>query len=267
MIWRRRRNLLREGIIGTDLGAKAPADGYTLVFCLPASVAVNPAFYRDLPYDPIRDFTPVIQLNTIALLLVATPSLAANNVKELIALAKAKPGQINFASSGNGSAAHLAMELFKTMAKVDMVHVPYKGGGPALNDLIGGQVQLMSGPMIAALPHVRSGRLKAIAVTTAQRARGWPEVPAMAETLPGYESSIWHGVVVPKGVPAVIVRRLNREIGEILQIAEIRNRLANQGAEPVGGTPEQFSALIKAEIEKYARLLKDAGIRQESAGR
>jgi tripartite-type tricarboxylate transporter receptor subunit TctC len=146
-----------NAIIGTEIAAKAPADGHTIVFCLPANVAVNPSYYRDLPYDPARDFTPVIQLNTIALLLVAHPSLAASTVKELIALAKAKPGQLNFASSGNGSAAHLAMELVKTMAGVSMVHVPYKGGGPALNDIIGGQVHMMSGPMIAALPHVKSG--------------------------------------------------------------------------------------------------------------
>lgn len=249
-----------NAIIGTDLGAKAPADGYTLVFCLPASVAVNPSLYSDLPYQPERDFAPVIQINVIALLLVAHPSLPANNVRELIALAKARPGQLNFASSGNGSAAHLAMALFKTMAKVDMVHVPYKGGGPAMNDIIGGQVQLMSGPVIAALPHVKSGRVKAIAVTTAGRAKGLPNVPAIGESVPGYESSIWHGVLAPKGTPAAIVRRLNREIDGILQIPEVREHLANQGAEPVGGTPDQFAVLIKSDTAKYAKLLKETGI-------
>lgn len=249
-----------SGIIGTDMGAKAAPDGYTLVFCLPASVSVNPTYYQNLPYDPARDFAPVIQLNTIALLLVTTSSLPAKNVHELIALAKAKPGQLNFASSGNGSAAHLAMELFNMMAGVKMVHVPYKGGGPALTDIIGGQMHMMSGPLIAALPHVKSGRIKAMAVTTERRVKGLPEVPTVAESLPGYESSIWHGVVVPRGVPAAVVNRLNREIGEILKIPEVQRRLDSEGAESVGGPPEKFAALIKSDTAKYAKLLRDVGL-------
>ena len=249
-----------SGIIGTDMGARAAPDGYTLVFCLPASVSVNPAYYQNLPYDPARDFAPVIQLNTIALLLVTTPSLPASNVNELIALARAKPGQFNFASSGNGSAAHLAMELFNMMAGVKMVHVPYKGGGPALTDIISGQMHMMSGPLIAALPHVKSGRIRAMAVTTERRVKGLPEVPTIAESLPGYESSIWHGVVVPRGVPVAVVNRLNREIGEILKIPEVQSRLDSQGAEPVGGTPGKFAALIKSDTAKYAKLLRDVGL-------
>jgi tripartite-type tricarboxylate transporter receptor subunit TctC len=221
---------------------------------------VNPTYYQKLPYDPQKDFAPVIQLNTIALLLVTTPSLPAKNVKELIALAKARPGQFNFASSGNGSAAHLAMELFNMMAGVKMVHVPYKGGGPALTDIIGGQMHMMSGPMIAALPHVKSGRVRAMAVTTAQRVKGLPDVPTIAESLPGYESSIWHGVLVPRGTPPVIISRLNREIGEILKISEVQSRLDSQGAEPVGGTPGQFAALIKSDTAKYAKLLRAVGL-------
>lgn len=255
-----------NAIIGTDLGARAPADGHTLVFCLPASVAVNPALYRDLPYDPVKHFAPVIQLNDIALLLVATPALPANTVKELVALAQGKPGGLNFASSGNGSAAHLAMELFNTMAGTRMVHVPYKGGGPALTDIMAGQMQLMAGPMIAALPHVKSGRIKAIAVTTARRAKGLPQVPTIGEALPGYESAIWHGVLVPNGTPAAVVAKLNREINEILRMPEIGSRLETQGAEPAGGTPAQFAALIKAERAKYAKLLQDIGL-AGSAGR
>ncbi|MEK6592253.1 MAG: tripartite tricarboxylate transporter substrate binding protein [Pseudomonadota bacterium] len=249
-----------SGIIGTDMGARAAPDGYTLVFCLPASVSVNPTYYQNLPYDPARDFAPVIQLNTIALLLVTTPSLPASNVNELIALARAKPGQFNFASSGNGSAAHLAMELFNMMAGVKMVHVPYKGGGPALTDIISGQMHMMSGPLIAALPHVKSGRIRAMAVTTERRVKGLPEVPTIAESLPGYESSIWHGVVVPRGVPVAVVNRLNREIGEILKIPEVQSRLDSQGAEPVGGTPGKFAALIKSDTAKYAKLLRDVGL-------
>ncbi len=249
-----------NAIIGTALAAKAPADGYTLVFSLPANVAVNPVYYRDLPYDPQRDFAPLIQLNDIALLLVTANTLPVRNVPELIALAKAQPGQLNFASSGNGSAAHLAMELFNAMAGVRMVHVPYKGGAPALTDIIAGQVQMMSGPMIGAMPHVRAGRVRALAVTTARRTRGLPDVPAIAESLPGYDSAIWHGVLVPRGTPAAIVSRLNSELNAVLQLPEIRERFASQGAEPVGGTPQQFATLIRTETEKYAKLLRGIGM-------
>ena len=252
-----------SAIIGTELGARAAPDGYTLTFTLPAAVAVNPGLYPRLAYDPLHDFAPVTQLNTIALLLVANPGVPANSIRELIALAKAKPGHVTFASSGNGSAAHLAMELFKLMAGVDMTHIPYKGGGPALTDIIGGQVQLMSGPMIAALPFVKTGRLKALAVTTDKRIPGLPEVPAIAETVPGYESSIWHGVLAPAGTPRPVIRRLHAEIVKILGVPEVKERFAREGAEPVGSTPEQFGAFIKSEMAKYAKLIKAAGIRAE----
>jgi tripartite-type tricarboxylate transporter receptor subunit TctC len=252
-----------NAIIGTEMGAKAAPDGYTLTFTLPAAVAVNPSLYPSLPYAPLRDFAPVTQLNTIALLLVAHPGVQANSIRELIALAKSKPGQLTFASSGNGSAAHLAMELFKLMAGVDMVHIPYKGGGPALNDIVGGQVQLMSGPMISALPFVKAGRLKALAVTTDKRIAGLPEVPAIAETVPGYESSIWHGVLAPSRTPRSIIMRLHDEIVKILEVPEVRERFAREGAETVGNTPEQFSAFIKSETLKYAKLIKAAGIRAD----
>lgn len=249
-----------NAIIGTDLGAKAPPDGYTMVFCLPASVSSNPTLYRDLPYVPARDFSPVIQLNTIALLLVTANTLPAKTVPELIALAKAKPGQLNFASSGNGSAAHLSMELFNALTGVKMVHVPYKGGGPALTDIISGQMHMMSGPMIGAMPHVTSGRVRALAVMSAKRVKGLPDVPTVGETVKGFESSIWHGVLVPKGVSAAIVRQLNRELNAVLQLPEIGERMAAQGAEPVGGKPEEFAALIKSDTAKYANLLKQIGM-------
>ena len=252
-----------NAIIGTELGAKAAPDGYTLTFTLPAAVAVNPSLYPKLPYDPLRDFAPVTQLNVIALMIVAHPGMPANSVKELIALAKAKPGHVTFASSGNGSAAHLAMELFKLMAGVDMTHIPYKGGGPALTDIIGGQVQLMSGPVIASLPYVKAGRLKAIAVTSDKRVAGLPDVPAVAETVPGYESSIWHGVLAPAGTPRPVIMRLHDEIVKILAVPEVRERFAREGAEPVGNTPEQFGAFIRAEIAKYAKLIKAAGLRAD----
>ena len=249
-----------NAIIGTDLGAKAPADGYTMVFCLPASVSVNPTLYRDLPYDVARDFLPLIQLNAIALLLVTANTLPAKNVAELIVLAKAKPGQFNYASSGNGSAAHLSMELFNAMAGLKMVHVPYKGGGPALTDIVSGQMHMMSGPMIAALPQVKAGRIRALAVMTHKRVKGLPDVPTVGETVRGFESSIWHGVLVPKGVPAAIVQRLSRDINEVLRLPEVGERMASQGAEVVGGSPDAFAALIRSETIQYAKLLKAVGL-------
>lgn len=252
-----------NAIIGTELGAKAAPDGYTLTFTLPAAAVVNPSLYPDLPYAPLRDFAPVTQLNTIALLIVTHPRLPFSTVRELIAHAKAKPGEVTFASSGNGSAAHLATALFMLMAGVDMVHIPYKGGGPALTDIIGGQVQLMSGPMISALPFVKSGRLKALAVTTAKRVQGLPDVPALGETVPGYESSIWHGVLVPSRTPRPIIMRLHAELVKILNGADVKDRFAREGAEPVGNTPEQFGLLLESEMMKYSKLIKAAGIRSD----
>jgi len=249
-----------NAIIGTDIGAKAAADGYTLVFCLPASVSVNQTLYRKLPYDPERDFTPVIQLNTIALMLVAANALPAKSVAELIAHAKSNPGQINFASSGRGSAGHLAVELFGVATGVRMTHVPYKGGGPALTATIAGQVQMMAGPMVSALPHLKAGRVRGLALLTPKRVKALPDVEAMGETLPGFDASIWHGVLVPRGTPAAIVQRLNREINELLRVKEIAGRMASRGAETVGGTPAQFAALIKSDTVKYAKLLKSVGM-------
>lgn len=249
-----------NAIIGTDIGAKAPADGYTLVFCLPASVAVNQTLYRDLPYDPARDFAPVIQLNTIAIMLVGANALPVNSVAELVAYAKARPGQLNFASSGNGSAGHLAVELFAQTTGIRLVHVPYKGGGPALTDTISGQMHLMAGPMISALPHVKAGRVRGLAMMAPQRVKGLPGVEAMGETLPGFDASIWHGVLVPRGTPAAIVQRLNRDLNDVLRLPEIADRMARQGAETVGGTPQQFAALIKSDTAKYAKLLQAVGM-------
>jgi tripartite-type tricarboxylate transporter receptor subunit TctC len=249
-----------NAIIGTDMGAKAPPDGYTLLFCLPASVSTNQTLYRNLPYDPERDFAPVIQLNAIAIMLVGANALPVKNVAELIAYAKARPGQLNFASSGNGSAGHLGVELFALTTGIRMVHVPYKGGAPALTDTISGQMHLMAGPMISALPHVKAGRVRALAMMASQRVKGLPDVPAMGETLPGFDASIWHGVLVPRDTPAAIVQRLNRELNEVLRLPEVANRMATQGAEPVGGTPAQFAALIKSDTAKYAKLLKTIGL-------
>jgi tripartite-type tricarboxylate transporter receptor subunit TctC len=249
-----------NAIIGTDIGAKASPDGYTMLFCLQASMVVNPILYKKIPYNPKRDFTPVIHLDTVALMIAVHPSVPATTVNELIKLAKEKPGQINFSSSGHGSAAHLAVELMNSMAKVKMVHVPFKGGGPAVRAVIAGQVHLSMGTMISELPHVKAGRLKAIAVSTRNRITSLPDVPTIGETLSGYEAGVWHGIVVPKGTPAAVVRRLNQAFNNVLKMPEIQSKLRNNGVEPVGGTPEQFASLIKADEIKHVNLLREVGL-------
>ncbi len=250
-----------NAIIGTDLAAKAAPDGYTMLLALPASLAVNPVLYRNVPYDPARDFTPVIQLNVIALLLGTHPLVPAKNVAELLQLAKAKPGQLSYSSSGTGGSSHLAIELLKSMAKVDLVHIPYKGVGLALNDVVGGLVPIYAGTVLGGLPFVKAGRLRALGVTTRKRLASLPEVPAIGETVPGYESTSWQGVVMPRGTPAAIINRLNAEIGKILQQPEVSDKLTAGGAEIVGGSPAEFGAFIKAEMAKYSKLIKERGIR------
>jgi tripartite-type tricarboxylate transporter receptor subunit TctC len=252
-----------NGIIGTELATKAAPDGYTMLIAIAAGLAVNPSLYRNLHYDPQRDFAPVIQLNLIALVLAVHPSLPAKNVADLLQLAKAKPGQMTYASSGTGGSSHLAMALMTKMAKVDMVHVPYKGGGPATNDLLAGQVNVYCGTVLGTLPFVKTGQLRALGVTTPKRLASLPDVPAIGETIPGYESTSWQGIVMPKATPAAIVNRMNAEIGKILRQPEISAKLAADGAEVVGGTPAQFGAFIKSETAKYAKLIREAGIRVE----
>ena len=252
-----------NAIIGTELAAKASPDGYTLLFALPANIAVNPNLYRDLPYNPVRDFAPIAQINTFAMLLVSHPSLPVNSVSDLIQLARSRPGKLNFASSGEGSGPHLSMELFKSMAKVDITHVPYKGGGPAANDLVGGQVQLMTGTLMSTLPFVKANRLKALGVTSSRRSQVAPDIPAIGETISGYDFSNWHGILAPRDTPLSIIDHLNTEIRKIISSREMRDRLASLGAEPVSGTPDEFAHMIKSEIVKYQRLLIAAGIRRE----
>ncbi len=249
-----------NGIIGTDVAAKSSPDGYTMVFCIPANIAVNPVLYKKLPYDPLRDLAPVIQLDTLALLIVVHPAVAIRTVDDLVRLARAKPDELNFSSSGHGSSGHLAIELVKSMAKLNMTHVPFKGGGLALNAVMTGEVQLSAGTVISELSHVKSGRLRPVAVTTDKRIASLPEVPTIGETLPGYSSFIWHGVAVPARTPAAVVQRLNRSINETLQSAEVRERLIQSGAEPVGGTSEAFGALMRQEVAKYAKLLRETGL-------
>jgi tripartite-type tricarboxylate transporter receptor subunit TctC len=248
------------GNIGTELVAKSAADGYTLLMCTVSTHAINPNLYAKLPYDHVADFAPVILVASVPNVLEVTPSLPVNSVADLIKLAKQKPGQINFASSGSGTSIHLSGELFKTMAGVDMTHVPYKGSAPALTDLIGGQVQVMFDNLPSSLPQIKAGKLRAIAVTSAQRAPALPNVPTIAESgLPGFEAGSWFGVVAPAGTPPAIIARINADLNEWLQSPDAKEKLLAQGAAAVGGSPDQFAAYIRAETEKWAKVVKASG--------
>jgi tripartite-type tricarboxylate transporter receptor subunit TctC len=251
------------GSIGTEMVAKAPPDGYTLGI-VSGSHAINPSLYSKLPFDAVRDFAPVTMLVSGPGLLVVHPSLPVKTVKELIALAKGKPGQLNYASAGNGTPPHLAGELFKSMAGVDLVHVPYKGNTPAFVDLISGQVSLSFPTIPSALPHVQAGRLRALAVTSRKRSAVMPQLPTIAESgLPGYDTSSWFGMLAPAGTPREIVRKLQQESAKVLQLRDVREKLLSQGLEPVGSTPEEFAATIESEIAKWAKVVKASGARVE----
>ena len=252
------------GNIGTDIVAKSAPDGYTMLMGSAGPLAINASLFGKMPFDPIKDLAPVTLAASTPNVLVVHPSLRAATVKELIALAKARPGEINFASSGHGTPAHLAGELFDSMAGVKMVHVPYKGAAPALADLLGGQVQLMFSTMPPALPHVKDGKLRALAVTSAKRSPAAPDLPTLDEiALPGFEANTWHGVVVPAGTPATIVARLNREIVAILHLPDVVERFSSQGAEALGSTPEEFAAYIRSETLKWAKVVRDSGAKAE----
>jgi tripartite-type tricarboxylate transporter receptor subunit TctC len=248
------------GNIGADLVAKSTPDGYTLLMGTVGTHAINPSLYAKMPYDHVKDFVPVVLVAGVPNVLVVNPSLPVNSVADLIKLAKSKPGAINFASSGSGTSIHLSGELFKTMAGVDMTHVPYKGSAPALTDLVGGQVQIMFDNLPSSLALIRSGKLRAVAVTSSTRAPALPDVPTIAESgLPGFEASSWFGVLAPAGTPAPIVAKLNAEVNKWLQSPEAREQLLAQGAAAAGGTPEQFAAHIRAETEKWAKVVKASG--------
>ena len=252
------------GIIGTEAAAKATPDGYTLLMGAIGANGINPGLYPNLPYDSRKDFAPVTMVASAPLLVVVHPSVPLNSTKELIAFAKSQPGKINFASAGSGNATHLAGELFKTMANVDITHVPYKGATPAETDLIGGQVQLMFSSILSALPHVKAGRMKALAVTSLRRSSLAPELPTVAESgLPGYEMNPWYGVFAPAGTPRPVIDKIHRDIVRILQLPDVKERFAALGAEPVGNTPEQFGAFVDAEITKWSKVIKDSGAKAE----
>lgn len=250
------------GVIGGDAVAKAPPDGYT--FLLDASShSINPVLQARMPFDTLKDLSPVSLLVVVPNMLVVHPAFPAGSVRELIALVKAKPGQYSFASSGNGSAQHLAAELFKAQAGLFMVHIPYRGGGPALVDVMGGQVPIYFGNMASASPHVRAGKLKALAVTGGKRSPAAPDVPTVAEAgnLKGYEVYEWNALFAPAGTPAAAIERMQREAAKALALPDVREKLAALGAEPVGGTPAELERLRRADLEKWTGVIKRAGIK------
>ena len=250
------------GVLGVEQGIKSPADGYTLVL-IASSYTVNPSIYK-LNFDPVSDITPIIQISAGPLVAVVNPKLPVKNVKELIALARQKPGQVNFASSGQGSVIHLATELFDTMAGIKMNHIPYKGTGPALTDTLAGQTDVFFSSTATALPHIQAGKLRAIAVTTSKRIPALPDVPTVAESgLPGYDVVLWHGLIGPKGMPKAVVERINGDVTKSLKLKETADSLKNDGVAPAGGTPEQFGAQIAKEIKVWAKVAADAGVKQE----
>jgi tripartite-type tricarboxylate transporter receptor subunit TctC len=250
------------GVLGIEQGVKAAPDGYTLVL-IASSYTVNPSIYK-LKFDPVADITPIIQLSQGPLLVVVKPALPAKNLKELIALAKSKPGQVTFASSGQGSVIHLATELFDTMAGVKMNHIPYKGTGPALTDLLGGQTDVFFSSTATAMPQVNAGKLRALAVTTAKRIPALPDVPTVAESgVPGYDVVLWHGLIGPKGMPKDVVQRVNADATKALKLKETAEQLQNDGVAPAGGTPEQFADTIRKEIGMWRKVVADANVKVE----
>ena len=250
------------GVIGATLAAQAVPDGYTLFLGSVGNLAQNPALKENLSYHPVRDFAAVSLLATSAFILLVNPSVPAKSVQELVALAKAAPGKLDYASSGAGSSLHMAMELFRSATGIDMLHVPYKGATAIMTDVISGRVQLVFSTMPPALPHVKSGKLRALGVSTARRAIAAPDVPTIAESgVPGFEVSNWQGITAPVKTPRMIVLKLNRDLLATLKLPGMAESLAAQGLEPAGSTPDEFSKLIRSELEKYTRVVKAAGIR------
>ena len=251
-----------NGIVGLQALMQAAADGHTIAVGAAGPLAVNPGLYDKLPYDPLKDFAPITNMVNFPLLLVTHPSVAAKNTRELVALAKAQPGRLHYSSPGSGNSGHLAGELFNTMAGVKTLHVPYKGQGPALTDLIAGQVQMLYSSIPSVLPHVRQGQLNAIAVGSAKRVPSLPEIPTIAESgVPGYEAYSWVGMIAPAGTPREVITRLHREIVDILKQKDVAEKLGGQGALPVGDTPEQFAAYIRAEIDKWGAVVRSSNIK------
>jgi tripartite-type tricarboxylate transporter receptor subunit TctC len=252
------------GNIGADLAAKAASDGYTILMGTVATHAINPNLYPTMPYDADKDFAPIVLIATLPNLLVVNPSVPAKNVQELVALAKAKPGELAFASAGNGTSQHLSGELFKKMTGVDMIHIPYKGSAPAVSDLIGGQVQLMFDNIPSSLPQVRAGKLRALAVTGPKRSPVLPDLPTLSEAgLPGFSITSWFALFAPAGTPSKILLRLNKEAGKAIASQDLRQQWLAQGIEPAGGTAEQLAEFRRIEAPKWAKIVRDTGARVE----
>lgn len=247
-------------MIGGEAVARAAPDGYTLLMGI-STLAINPAMYKKVPYDALKDLAPISQAVALSNVLVIHPSLPSRNLKEFIAFAKARPGELNFASAGKGTSPHLSMELFLVMAKLKMLHVPYKGSGPGVTDLVAGHVPVMMPNMLSAQPHIKSGRLHALGVTGAKRAPGADDIPTIAEAgVPGYEAVQWYGVLAPTGTPRDIITKLHAGVVRAVQNPDVRKRLMNDGAEPVGSSPDEFAAYIRSETDKWAKVIKAAGI-------
>ena len=252
------------GVIAAETAARAAPDGYTLFFGTTATQTITPHYYKKLPYDPIKDFAPINLLAGAGYILVVHPSLQAQSVKDFIALAKAKPGAFNFSSSGNGTVIQLTMELFRSMAGISLLHVPYKGAAPALADLLSGQIQLTFNPASVVMPHVRSGRLRALGVSSARRTPLAPELPTIAEAaLPGYEANGWYAVLAPAGTPQPIITRLNRELQNVIADRDVKERFAATGVEPIGSTPEQFAAYMRDEYAKWGKVIRATGVKAD----
>ena len=247
------------GTTGTAIVAQAVADGYTLLFSSSTTIAVSPHLFTKLPYDPVRDFAPITSLASVESVLLVNPATPAKTVKEVVALARAQPGQIRYGSVGIGSSQHIAGALFGTLARVDLLHVPYKAAGQVLADLLNGSITLDFEPMPTALPHIRAGRLRPVAVTSTKRSQVLPEVPTIAESLPGYEMSLWTGLLAPRGTPRPVIDRLNGTMAEVLASADIKERLLGLGAAPLGDTPEGFAAFIRRELERMGDVVKASG--------
>jgi tripartite-type tricarboxylate transporter receptor subunit TctC len=250
------------GNIGADMVAKSAPDGYTLLMTTSGIMAINPALYSKLPFDPVKDFTPISVVVSLNNVLVVNPSVPVNSVKELIALAKAQPGKLTYASSGNGTSIHLSGELFKSMAGVDMLHIPYKGSSPAVTDLLAGQVNMMFDNIPSSLPHIRAGKLRALAVTGAKRSQLLPDLPTIAEAgVPGYDSYVWFGVVGPAGMPPEIVAKLNAALAKAAATPSFHDRLTGQGYDVLSSAPEQMASSIRVEIAKWGKIVKASGAR------
>lgn len=251
------------GNIGTEAMVRAPADGYTLLLGTMSTHAMNQFLYAGMSFDPVKDLAPVSLVASVATVLVVHPSLPVTTVNDLITLARSKPGQLNFASGGVASFNQLCAELLKMMAKIDIVHVPYKGGGPAVADLVGGKVDLLFTGAPVTMAHIKSGRLKLLAVTDSRRVAALPDTPTVGETLPGFEFNNWYGFMAPAGTPRPIVDFLNAEVQRILALADVRERLAGLGADPTPSTPERFGAVMTADAEKWGRVIRQVGVRAD----